>query len=223
MPTDPTTVTSADAPRLPRLPHLDSDVETVAAAIADTWSQSLAEMDAIGPTGGLAVRDDARRILDALAAAGRLAPTDPDALPGPHALVATAGGRTVEHPADCTVATPTGPVLICLVDELARTELADSTLPAGRYEVWAADEADHTGRHLRIGDRLDVDAHTSSTIAASNRFARAAAGQGDDGRDWVRLRTGSGRQYEGHRSATCPGDGVAGHQHDIRCVDQAEG
>jgi hypothetical protein len=59
----------------------------------------------------------------------------------------------------------------------------------------------------------------SSTIAVSSRFARAAAGEPDDGRDWVRLRTGSGRQYEGHRSPACPGDGVTGHEHDVRCID----
>ncbi|MFI1194150.1 hypothetical protein ACH4T9_12945 [Micromonospora sp. NPDC020750] len=64
---------------------------------------------------------------------------------------------------------------------------------------------------------------TSSVIAVSNRFTQASAGQPDNGRDWVRLRTGSGRQYEGHRSPDCPGDGVRGHQHDIRCVEQPEG
>ncbi|AYF30625.1 hypothetical protein CSH63_24910 [Micromonospora tulbaghiae] len=65
----------------------------------------------------------------------------------------------------------------------------------------------------------------SSVIAVPSRFARAAGaahGQNDT-RDWVRLPTGSGRQYEGHRSLSCPGDGVAGHRHDVRCVDQAEG
>ncbi|MFY1658555.1 hypothetical protein [Micromonospora sp. WMMD1274] len=62
----------------------------------------------------------------------------------------------------------------------------------------------------------------SSVIAVPSRFARAAGaahGQ-NDARDWVRLYTGSGRQYEGYRSASCPGDGVAGHQHDVRCVDR---
>jgi hypothetical protein len=55
-------------------------------------------------------------------------------------------------------------------------------------------------------------------IAPSNRFATAAGHPG--GPDWVSLRTGSGRQYEGHRSPSCPGDGQPGHQHDIRCVER---
>ncbi len=64
---------------------------------------------------------------------------------------------------------------------------------------------------------------TSSIIAVNSRFDLAARNLPDGGRDWVRLRTGSGRQYEGHRSPDCPGDGVARHQHDIRCIDRAEG
>ncbi|MFG2059687.1 hypothetical protein ACGFI9_37315 [Micromonospora sp. NPDC048930] len=68
----------------------------------------------------------------------------------------------------------------------------------------------------------------SSVIAVSNKFARAADSQPryaraaghPAGGDWVRLRTGSGRTYEGYRAAACPGDGVAGHQHDIRCVNE---
>jgi hypothetical protein len=56
----------------------------------------------------------------------------------------------------------------------------------------------------------------SSVIASSSRFARAAGHP--SGPDWVRLRTGSGRMYEGNRSPACPGDGQPGHRHDIRCV-----
>ncbi|SCF42055.1 hypothetical protein GA0070563_11232 [Micromonospora carbonacea] len=61
---------------------------------------------------------------------------------------------------------------------------------------------------------------TSSVIAVTSRFAQVADGQSNAVRDWVRLRTGSGRQYEGHRSPDCPGDGIGGHRHDIRCVEQ---
>ena len=77
-------------------------------------------------------------------------------------------------------------------------------------------------------EQLPAGAPVSSVIAVSNKFARAADGQPryaraaghPAGGDWVRLRTGSGRTYEGYRSPTCPGDGVAGHQHDIRCVSE---
>ncbi|MDG4749330.1 MULTISPECIES: hypothetical protein [Micromonospora] len=83
-----------------------------------------------------------------------------------------------------------------------------------------------------IADRLKLSEEqgeqpVSSVIAVDARFARAANGQPryaraaghPAGGDWVRLRTGSGRQYEGYRSESCPGDGVSGHQHDVRCVD----
>jgi hypothetical protein len=81
-----------------------------------------------------------------------------------------------------------------------------------------------TGGRGYSADRVIVDeatAQLSSVIAVSNQFAAAAAGQ-ESGPDWVRLRTGSGRQYEGERSDRCPGDGQPGHQHDIRCVERAE-
>ena len=142
----------------PAVPYTDADVEIVAGAIAATWGRTFAEMDAEGPADGLAVRDDARRILDALAAAGRLAPVDElaavtaTAAPGRHVLaVADSRAWEIEHPAGCTVPTPTGAVVICLVHDLAVEQLRPARMPPpGRYEVWTND----LGDLLCIGDRL---------------------------------------------------------------------
>lgn len=80
----------------------------------------------------------------------------------------------------------------------------------------ALDSDDQTG----LGD--PPPAVVSSVIAVPSRYARAAGAPHaqNEVRDWVRLRTGSGREYQGHRAAACPGDGVVGHQHDVRCVEQ---
>ncbi|QDY06144.1 hypothetical protein FJK98_02340 [Micromonospora sp. HM134] len=70
---------------------------------------------------------------------------------GRHVLVVADDGTwTVEHPAGCTVHTPTGPAVICIVGDLAAEQLPTG-LPGGRYEVAANDLADR----LLIGDRLD--------------------------------------------------------------------
>ncbi|MEU7590697.1 hypothetical protein AB0A95_30950 [Micromonospora sp. NPDC049230] len=79
-------------------------------------------------------------------------------------------------------------------------------------------------RQAEVGNREPHESKqtVSSVIAVPSRFARATSAPHaqNESRDWVRLRTGSGRQYEGHRSPFCRGDGVAGHQHDIRCVER---
>ncbi|KXK63375.1 hypothetical protein AWW66_03415 [Micromonospora rosaria] len=76
---------------------------------------------------------------------------DDDQSAGGHVLVVVGDGTwRIDHPADCTVATPTGPAVICLVQDLA-DELPPATrLPAGRYEATAND----LGDRLLIGDRI---------------------------------------------------------------------
>ncbi|SCL32094.1 hypothetical protein GA0070616_4386 [Micromonospora nigra] len=67
--------------------------------------------------------------------------------------VANDGAWEIAHPTTCTVHTPTGPAVICLVHDLAIEQLpADASgLRAGRYEIAAND----LGDRLSIGDRLD--------------------------------------------------------------------
>ncbi|WBB94223.1 hypothetical protein [Verrucosispora sp. WMMC514] len=77
-----------------------------------------------------------------------------------------------------------------------------------------------------LGPAADVEPPVSSVIAVDPMLARSADGTPryaraaghPAGGDWVRLCTGSGREYEGYRDPSCPGDGVAGHLHDVRCV-----
>ncbi|MFE7869739.1 hypothetical protein ACFUYE_05240 [Micromonospora humida] len=74
---------------------------------------------------------------------------------GRHVLVVAADGTwTVDHPAGCTIHTPTGPAVICVVHDLAVEQLP-AGLPGGRYEIAAND----LGDRLLIGDRLDPPAH----------------------------------------------------------------
>lgn len=102
------------------------------------------------------------------------------AAPGRHVLDVDAIGWTIHHPTACTITPRTGgqPAVICLVDETARTELAAARLTTGLYEVWAADEPDHAGGHLRIGDRLDdttplpAGARTASTCRCEDPGGR---------------------------------------------------
>ncbi|WFF07235.1 hypothetical protein O7622_01140 [Micromonospora sp. WMMD1076] len=109
--------------------------------------------------------------------------------------------------------------LATAVDDAERAEAIEMLLD-GWYAAWP-DSAVTSPSFPLAAQLVRLLRPVSSTIAVSGRFARAAGaahGQ-NDGRDWVRLRTGSGRQHEGHRSQSCPGDGVIGHQHDVRCVD----
>jgi hypothetical protein len=139
-----------------RLPYTDADVELVRSASRN------APCPACGRTTACRCRltDDQagyrwRAVLDALAAAGRLASTGPNTLPGPHILAVQGSDWTIEHPAACTVPAPTGPVIICLVEDLAREQLHDDKVPPpGRYEI----EANDIGDRLCIFDRVDGQA-----------------------------------------------------------------
>lgn len=62
-------------------PYTDADVDLAAEGIAREWGYGgLAEVDSLPDTGGVPecvqARASARAVLDALAAAGRLAPTE---------------------------------------------------------------------------------------------------------------------------------------------------
>lgn len=56
-------------------PYTDEDVELVATVIAD---RICAPLDKLGPKGRAMVEADARDVLDALTARGRLVPPEPD-------------------------------------------------------------------------------------------------------------------------------------------------
>ncbi|MEU6387683.1 hypothetical protein ABZ847_29470 [Streptomyces bauhiniae] len=168
--------------------YTDTDVTLVADAFVTTAKKNPVSLTTppwagvqtrltLGPT----ERDIARAVLDALAAAGRLAPTGPcpctchrpdDCPCGPltpthrhgagqhctvardgtgHVLAVAADGTwQIHHPAGCTVHTRTGPVVICIVGDLAAEQLPTG-IPAGRYGI----EANDIGDRLLIGDRLD--------------------------------------------------------------------
>lgn len=70
--------------------------------------------------------------------------------PGRHVLAVHPHGWVIEHPAGCRVATPGGPALICLVEDLAREQLPGVDLAQGRYGI----EANDLGDRLCILDRL---------------------------------------------------------------------
>ncbi|MFI2663708.1 hypothetical protein [Micromonospora carbonacea] len=183
--------------------YTDADITLAAEAIARVWGyRSLAEIDSVPDVEGPRVKADARAVLDALAAAGRLAAptpaptppyvhhlldayltgqplnfhTDPVPLdvqrrlehavatgqmgtvpaPAGHVLTVTGDGLLavgdgwmICHPADCTVHTPTGPILVCLVQDLAVEQNPAAKLPPGRYEI----EANDLGDRLCIFDR----------------------------------------------------------------------
>ena len=131
----------------------------------------------------------------------------------------TDGTWSIGHPDGC----PGQAGGDCDVQRLAREQMAGPDLRASmagqRFRCAVNDLRDR----FLLGDGIDAEKPVSSVIAVSNRFARAANGLPPARRDWVRLRTGSGRQYEDWRDPSCPGDGIAGHQHDVRCVDRTEG
>lgn len=186
-------------------PYTDADVTTVAGAIAASWAYTLAELS---PEDSKLIHTNARGILDALAAAGRLAaagcpctchqpgrcpcgPSAPEHHHGAggyctvaegHVLVVDAIGWVIHHPPGCTVAPRSGgpSFAVCLIGDTAQDELASNALEVGRYEVSAADEPDYTGRCLRIGDRLPDDA----PLPAGARTASTCRCEDAEGRRW---------------------------------------
>jgi len=132
-------------------PYTDDDVQLVAATFiteakknpvsssGPPWMGVQTRM-LLGPT----EHDIARAVLDALAAAGRLAPADDDAR---HIIQFREDGWTIKHPLSCRL----GDLFGCRVN-LAAEDLDGPPVPPGRYEVAGVSDID--GR-LLIGDRVD--------------------------------------------------------------------
>jgi len=127
-------------------PYTDADLDLVAEGIAREWGyDSLAEVDSVPDTEGTQARASARAALDALAAAGRLAPADDDPR---HIIELRTDGWTIKHPLACR------PQLFdCPVNRAAERDL-DGPPPAalvGRYECGLND----LGDRFLLGDRVD--------------------------------------------------------------------
>jgi len=164
-------------------PYTDADVDQLHDVFARAWTahlhapHPLPEQCAEGVnTEDCCDRQGLRAVLDALAAAGRLTPAPhpvpADERPDPaHVVTFTDGTWTMTHPADCTVATPTGPTLICLVRDLAVEQLAGIRWMSGRYEVAANGDGDR----LRILDRLHDDQCTYPVCAACGCWCHTPA------------------------------------------------
>jgi hypothetical protein len=118
-------------------PYTDADVELVAVAM---WRAGAPERHSRAEV--------ARIALDALAAAGRLAPVDDDPR---HIIQFRTDGWTIKHPLACR------PNLFdCPVNRAAEAELGTRRCPPappGRYECRAG-EGDLAGM-LLLGDRVD--------------------------------------------------------------------
>ncbi|WP_431976156.1 hypothetical protein [Micromonospora haikouensis] len=140
----------------------DADVDLAHDAFARAWTahermHPVPDVCTHEPAEDCCDRAGLRAALDALAAAGRLAPPRPvpaDEQPADrHGLTVDAdGGWSVIHPDGCIVSTPTGPALICNVGDLAAEQRPAAQLPAGRYDV----EANDLGDLLLIGDRVET-------------------------------------------------------------------
>lgn len=120
-------------------PYTDADVKLVEQAILHA-DPPIRRGYINGPD---VLTAEARAALDALAAAGRLAPVDD----GPrHIIEFRPDGWTIKHPLSCRI----GDLFGCRVN-LAAEDLDGPPVPPGRYE---ASVSDIDGR-LQIGDRVD--------------------------------------------------------------------
>ncbi|WP_320069129.1 hypothetical protein [Micromonospora sp. RTGN7] len=99
---------------------------------------------------------------DGRALIGRAIPADERPVSGHVVAVAGDGAWEIEHPADCAVAAPTGPAVICLVHDLAVEQMPAAGLPPGRWDI----EANDIGDRLRILERLHDDQCTPPVCAA---------------------------------------------------------
>jgi hypothetical protein len=182
------TLEEAAAPTGPDRPYTDADVETAAAAIAHAWGYAdLTALDAVPDMEGPRARVDARAVLDALAAAGRINPANgrPDvlrtvvrprlvdliglidaALTEPSCRCEDPEGRRWDHPHG------TGRYCTPPVDDPADEGDPDTAerLAAGRQA--ATDLADELERTEDERDRL-VDAIGRLTSMPARHVARA--------------------------------------------------
>lgn len=123
-------------------PYTDDLISELSEIIrADHWWEC-DHFDSSGDCAG----DRARAVLDALAAAGRLAPADDDPR---HIIDIRPDGWTIKHPLACR------PNLFeCGVNRAAEQDLGQSDgppVPPGRYEV----DADEPYDRLQIFDRVN--------------------------------------------------------------------
>ncbi|AYF29288.1 hypothetical protein CSH63_17815 [Micromonospora tulbaghiae] len=149
-------------------PYTDADVHMVAGIFIAEAKKNPVDRSAplwMGAQGRLLLgpteHDIARAVLDALAAAGRLAPVDDDPR---HIIDLRADGWTLKHPLACR----RGDLFDCPVNRAASQQL-DGPPPEspGRYVCWLGDR-DLAGM-LILGDRIDepAEADPDTPVAAS--------------------------------------------------------
>lgn len=133
-------------------PYTNADIETVGAAIRESGMKNAFLDDS---TGSWEVEekqwqydDAASAVLDALAAAGRLAPVDDDPR---HIIDLRADGWTIMHPLACR------PQLFeCPVNRAAEKHLFGPPAELGRYECWADGRLDDiSAGEFLVGGRVD--------------------------------------------------------------------
>lgn len=130
-------------------PYTDTDVDQLHDVFARAWTTHERahpvpeQCSGDEPAEDCCDREGLRAVLDALAAAGRLAPADDPR----HIIQFREDGWTIKHPLTCRI----GDLFGCRVN-LAAEDLDGPPVPPGRYE---ASVSDIDGR-LQIGDRVDL-------------------------------------------------------------------
>ncbi|MEU4781050.1 DUF6085 family protein [Micromonospora sp. NPDC023633] len=132
-------------------PYTDADVDDLHETFAKAWSLHLSQHPAppCNPemnTEDCCDRSGLRAVLDALTAAGRLAPADDDPR---HVIQFRADGWTIKHPLACRL----GDLFGCAVNQAAE-DLDGPPVPPGRYVV----TVDGIDGRLRVGESVDEQA-----------------------------------------------------------------
>ncbi|MFI7072071.1 DUF6085 family protein [Micromonospora sediminicola] len=129
-------------------PYTDADVDDLHETFAKAWTLHLSQHSAEACLSEMNTEDCCDRhgllaALEALTAAGRLAPADDDPR---HIIELRADGWTLKHPLSCRL----GDLFGCRVNEAAE-ELDGPPGAPGRYAV----TVDSIDGRLRVGDRVD--------------------------------------------------------------------
>ncbi|WP_123605513.1 hypothetical protein [Micromonospora sp. Llam0] len=103
---------------------------------------------------------------------------------------------------------------IQLLDSLTHQMLDEETITVGEIRYWLRTGEPSPATARREQQAAETTPAVSGTIAIGETPLVIRLLDGEP----VRLTTGTGRTVEGYRAATCPGDGMAGHRHDVRCV-----
>ena len=136
-------------------PYTDADVDDLHETFAKAWTLHLGQHPAPACPSDMNTEDccdrhGLRAALDALTAAGRLAPPDDDPR---HIIEFRPDGWTLKHPLSCRL----GDLFGCRVNEAAE-DLDDPPAEPGRYAV----TVDSIDGQLRIGDRVEQAEDTST-------------------------------------------------------------